>query len=125
MSNGPPQHNGMALDLHVHTAIGSSDCHLSLARLAEAAYQVGIHGFAVAEHDTSWAPEHLERYRQETGLFVCAGREWPTNWGHVIALGLDHELEDVRRLDDLRRLADEAHGYRSPAPAVPFFPRAW
>jgi len=124
MTNLSPQPNGMALDLHVHTSIGSSDCHLSLARLTEAAHQVGIHGIAVTEHDTSWAPEHLERYRQESGLFVCAGREWPTNWGHVIALGLDHELEDVRRLDDLRRLADEAHGYLILAHPFRFFPSA-
>jgi hypothetical protein len=124
MPNVTPQSNGMALDLHVHTVIGSSDCHLSLDRLAEAACQVGIHGFAVAEHDTSWAPERLSSYRRESGLFVCAGREWPTNWGHVIALGLDHKLEDVRRLDDLRRLADEAGGYLILAHPFRFFPSA-
>ena len=122
MTNVTPQPNGMALDLHVHTAIGSNDCHLSLARLTEAAHQVGIHGIAVIEHDAAWAPERLACYRQESGLFVCAGREWPTNWGHVIALGLDHELEDIRRLEDLRRLADEAGGYLILAHPFRFFP---
>ena len=112
----------MALDLHVHTAIGSSDCHLSLDRLTEAAHQVGIQGFAVMEHDTSWAPERVDCYRRESGLFVCAGREWPSNWGHVIAFGLDHELEDIRRLEDLRRLADEAGGYLILAHPFRFFP---
>ena len=112
----------MALDLHVHTSIGSRDCNLSLPRLAEAACQVGIHGFAVMEHDSSWAPERVDCYRQESGLFVCAGREWPTNWGHVIALGLDHELVDIRRLEDLRRLADEAGGYLILAHPFRFFP---
>jgi len=112
----------MALDLHVHTCIGSNDCYLSLARLTEAACQVGIQGFAITEHDTSWPPERLACYRQESGLFVCAGREWPTNWGHVIALGLDHELEDIRRLEDLRRLADEAGGYLILAHPFRFFP---
>ena len=122
MTNVTPQPNGMALDLHVHTAVGSDDCHLSLERLTEAARQVGIQGFAVTEHDTAWAPEHLARYRQESGLFVCAGREWPTNWGHVIALGLDHQLEDIRRLEDLRRLADEAGAYLILAHPFRFFP---
>jgi predicted metal-dependent phosphoesterase TrpH len=122
MTNPSPQPNEMALDLHVHTSIGSKDCNLSLDRLTEAAYQVGIHGFAVTEHDTSWTPEHLERYRQESGLFVCAGREWPTNWGHVIALGLDYKLEDIRRLEELRRLADEANGYLILAHPFRFFP---
>ncbi len=124
MSNPSPQPNGMALDLHVHTSVGSKDCSLSLPRLAEAARQVGIHGFAVIEHDSAWPPEHLERYRQESGLFVCAGREWPTSWGHVIALGLDHDLEDVRQLEDLRRLADEAGGYLILAHPFRFFPGA-
>ena len=114
----------MALDLHIHTSIGSTDCNLSLARLSEAAYQVGIHGFAITEHDTSWTPEDLERYRQESGLFVCAGREWATNWGHVIALGLDREMQDIRQLEELRRLADEAGGYLILAHPFRFFPGA-
>jgi len=114
----------MALDLHVHTSIGSMDSDLSLARLAEAAHQVGIHGFAITEHDTSWSPESLEHYRQESGLFVCAGREWSTNWGHVIALGLDHEVQDIRQLEELRRLADEAGGYLILAHPFRFFPGA-
>jgi hypothetical protein len=122
MMSSLPQPNGMALDLHVHTSVGSRDCNLPLLRLTEAAYQVGIQGFAVTEHDTSWAPENLERYRQESGLFVCAGREWPTNWGHVIALGLDPDLEDIRRMEDLRRLADEAGGYLILAHPFRFFP---
>jgi predicted metal-dependent phosphoesterase TrpH len=112
----------MALDLHVHTSVGSRDCNLPLLRLTEAAHQVGIQGFVVTEHDASWAPETLERYRQESGLFVCAGREWPTNWGHVIALGLDPDLEDIRRMEDLRRLADEAGGYLILAHPFRFFP---
>jgi len=114
----------MALDLHVHTAVGSKDCHLSLTRLSEAAYQVGIQGFAITEHDTAWPPENLACYRRQSGLFVCACREWPTNWGHVIALGLDHELEDIRRLEDLRHLADEANGYLIMAHPFRFFPGA-
>jgi len=122
MMSSLPQPNGMALDLHVHTSVGSRDCNLPLLRLTEAAHQVGIQGFAVTEHDTSWAPENLERYRQESGLFVCAGREWPTNWGHVIALGLDPDLEDIRRMEDLRRLADEAGGYLILAHPFRFFP---
>ena len=122
MTNVTPQSNGMALDLHVHTAIGSDDCRLSLERLTEAAHQVGINGIAVIEHDTAWAPEHLACYRQESGLFVCAGREWPTNWGHIIALGLDPELQDIRRLEDLRRVADEAGGYLILAHPFRFFP---
>jgi hypothetical protein len=122
MSNSSPQSNGMALDLHVHTVIGSTDCHLSLERLAEAARLVGIQGFAVAEHDAAWDPDQLRCYRQDSGLFVCAGREWPTNWGHVIAFGLDHTLEDIRRLEDLRRLADEAGGYLILAHPFRFFP---
>ena len=122
MMSSLPQPNGMALDLHVHTSVGSRDCNLPLLRLTEAAHQVGIQGFAVTEHDTSWAPENLERYRQESGLFVCAGREWPTNSGHVIALGLDPDLEDIRRMEDLRRLADEAGGYLILAHPFRFFP---
>jgi len=122
MTSSFPQPNGMALDLHVHTAIGSDDCRLSLERLTEAARQVGIHGIAVIEHDTAWEPERLACYRHESGLFVCAGREWPTNWGHIIALGLDPELQDIRRLEDLRRIADEAGGYLILAHPFRFFP---
>ena len=124
MSNVSAPPNGMALDLHVHSAVGSKDCHLSLARLAEAAHHVGIQGFVVSEHDASWALESVACYRRQSGLFVCACREWPTNWGHVIALGLDRVLEDIRRLEELRRLADEANGYLILAHPFRFFPGA-
>ena len=70
MTNVTPQPNGMALDLHVHTAIGSDDCHLSLARLTEAAHQVGIDGIAVTEHDTACDTVRLELFRVVIVFFV-------------------------------------------------------
>src|SRR3989304_4539875 len=69
--------NGMALDLHVHTAIGSSDCHLSLARLTEAAYQVGIQGFPPRARGHGWGGgrrrEELRRRADEArGYLILA-----------------------------------------------------
>jgi predicted metal-dependent phosphoesterase TrpH len=95
----------MVVDMHVHTSVGSPDSNLTPPRLLEAAREVGLDGLVVAEHDGAWPGERLELFRQESGLFVCSGREWETDFGHIIVLGLDSEAQEIERVGDLHRLA--------------------
>jgi predicted metal-dependent phosphoesterase TrpH len=95
----------MVVDMHVHTSVGSPDSNLTPPRLLEAAREVGLDGVVVAEHDGAWPGERLELFRQESGLFVCSGREWETDFGHIIVLGLDSEAQEIERVGDLHRLA--------------------
>ncbi len=112
----------MVVDMHVHTSVGSADSNLAPPRLLEAAREVGLDGLLIAEHDDPWASERLERFRQESGLFVCSSREWETDFGHIIVLGLDRDVQGIERAKELRRLALAAGGFMILAHPFRFFP---
>lgn len=122
MTNAPAGLTGMVVDLHVHTAFGSEDSDLTPPRLLEAVYEVGLDGLVIVEHSTPWPYERLERFRRDSGLFVCTAREWDTEVGHVIALGLSPDLPAVKRLDELRRLVLAEGGFLILAHPFRFFP---
>lgn len=113
---------GTIIDMHIHTIVGSMDSDLSPRRLAEAARQVGLTGVAITEHLHPWQPEEAERFRQESGLFVVNAREWNTDVGHVIVLGLDPAVRGVARVRDLRRACQEAGAFMILAHPFRYFP---
>jgi len=112
----------MVVDMHVHTSIGSPDSNLTPPRLLEVAREVGLDGLVITEHDAPWASERLERFRQESGLFVCSGREWETDFGHIIVLGLDSEAQEIKRAAELHRLARAQGAFVILAHPFRFFP---
>lgn len=112
----------MVVDMHIHTAIGSPDSNLTPPRLLAAAREVGLDGLVITEHDAAWPRERLERFRQESGLFVCSSREWETDFGHIIALGLHCDIEGIQRAKELRRLALAEGGLMILAHPFRFFP---
>jgi predicted metal-dependent phosphoesterase TrpH len=112
----------MLVDLHVHTSIGSPDSNLTPQRLLEAAHEVGLDGLVITEHNDPWTGERLERFRQESGLFVCSGREWETDFGHIIVLGLNSDAQGIGRAEELRRLVLAEGGFMILAHPFRFFP---
>lgn len=128
MTNVPQRPPGMLVDLHVHTSIGSTDSGLTPPRLLEAAYEVGLDGVAITEHTTPWSSEQLEELRRMSevdrpgGLFICGGREWPTEYGHIIALGLGSNASGIQTADELRRAVDAVGGFLIVAHPFRFFP---
>ncbi len=100
---------GSIVDLHIHTIVGSLDSDVSPKRLAETAKAAGLTGVALTEHMSQWLPDEADHLRLESGLFVFNGREWSTDMGHIIVLGLDRELRGLSRARDLRR-ACQANG---------------
>ncbi len=118
----------MVVDLHVHTSIGSMDSGLTPPRLLESACEVGLDGLAITEHTTPWSAERLEELRRASeaacppGLFICGGREWPTDYGHIIALGLDSDVGDIHATEELRRVTDAAGGFLILTHPFRFFP---
>ena len=112
----------MVVDMHVHTSIGSADSNLAPPRLLEAAREVGLDGLVITEHDVPWPREQMERFRQESGLFVCGGLEYSTEFGHIIVLGLDRDMPGIERAEELRRLAQAQGGFMILAHPFRFFP---
>ncbi len=98
---------GSIVDLHIHTIVGSMDSDISPKRLAEAAKAAGLTGVALTEHMSQWLPDEADRFRLESGLFVFNAREWSSDMGHIIVLGLDREVRGLAGARDLRRACQE------------------
>ncbi len=94
---------GSIVDLHIHTIVGSMDSDVSPKRLVETAKAAGLTGVALTEHMSQWLPDEADHLRLESGLFVFNGREWSTDMGHIIVLGLDREVRGLAHARDLRR----------------------
>ena len=122
MTDQPKKPKGMVVDMHVHTSIGSPDSNLTPPRLADIARDIGLDGLVIAEHETPWPREQLESFRQQTGLFVCSTREWDTDFGHIIVLGLNRDAAGIERADDLQRLARDQSTFVILAHPFRFFP---
>ncbi len=110
------------LDLHIHTTWGSWDSGLSPHRLGDAMNKAGLTGAATAEHLRPWPEGEVMRFREETGLFLVAAREWETDMGHIISLGLPEKVGPVYRAEHLRRVADEYGGLLILAHPFRYFP---
>jgi hypothetical protein len=100
------------IDMHMHTLLGAYDSSLQPEELAREATRVGLSGVNITEHDRLWDLHALRRFReQQAQLFVNNGMEVTTDLGHVIAVGLPVYAPGIRRLVELRRVADEAGAY--------------
>lgn len=86
-------------DLHVHTQ-ASFDAKGSVLDLAMEARERGLHGFAVTDHNTVPDPEELRLAMEQTGLVILSGSEVSTVEGHVLALGVETEVEKGHSLED-------------------------
>ncbi len=113
---------GSIIDMHIHTIVGSMDSDISPKRLAEAARAVGLSGVAITEHVSQWLPEEVERFREESGLFVFNAREWSTDMGHIIVLGLPAEVRGIHRARDLRQVCQDYGAYMILCHPFRYFP---
>ncbi len=113
---------GTIIDLHIHTMVGSMDSDISPRRLAESAKAAGLTGVGLTEHMTPWPADEVERFRRESGLFVFTTREWSTEMGHIVVLGLDREVRGITRARDLHRACEENGGYMILCHPFRYFP---
>jgi hypothetical protein len=98
--------------MHMHTVLGAYDSSLRPDDLADEATRVGLTGVNITEHDRLWDRHTLSSFREaRPHLFVSNGMEVSTDMGHVIAVGLHEYFPGIRRLAELRRVADEVGAY--------------
>ncbi len=103
---------GTIIDMHMHTVLGAYDSSLKPEALAEEAKKVGLTGVNITEHDRIWDQFTLDRYKEaQAPLFVNNGMEVSTDMGHILAIGLKGYAPGIRRLAELRRVADEVGGF--------------
>ena len=93
------------IDLHTHSTVGSADSEIQPEALVKQAKEVGLTGVAITEHVAPWSDEDTQRYCRECGLFLYNAREWETDAGHIITIGLSR---DMRGISSARELAEVA-----------------
>ena len=113
---------GSIIDLHIHTIVGSMDSDIAPKRLAEAAKAAGLTGVAITEHLSQWLPDEAERFRKESELLVFNAREWSTDMGHIIVLGLDRGVRGVAKARELRQLCQENGAFMIMCHPFRYFP---
>lgn len=77
---------GTALDLHVHTTVGSLDSSLRPEVLAASLHAEGLDGALIAEHLAPWPERVAEEHRRE-GQLLIAGIELAFGADHLLVLG--------------------------------------
>lgn len=105
---------GFRFDLHVHTE-HSRDARGTVMNAARAAKAVGLHGFAVTDHNTVAGHRHIARAAHETGLAIIPGVEVSTTSGHVLVYGVTDAPETGLSLEQLTRWARDHGGVAVPA----------
>jgi len=110
------------IDLHVHTIKGSMDSDISPRRLVERALGMGLTGVALTEHLSPWPVEEVEGLRRESGLFIVNAKEWATDMGHIIVIGLGREAKNIQRVQQLREVAQAQGAYMILAHPFRYFP---
>ncbi len=113
---------GTTVDMHVHTIVGSMDSDISPKRLGEQAIAVGLTGIALTEHLHQWPADEVEHFRQEYGVFVFNAREWSTDMGHCVTLGLPRDVRGIHRARDLRAACDDYGAYMVICHPFRYFP---
>ncbi len=103
---------GSVLDMHLHSAVASSDSTLDPQRLPQLGPEAGLTGANVCEHDKMWEPPAREAYREaHTDFLVNFGMEVSTDLGHMLAIGLPSYISGIRRAERLRRELDAVGGF--------------
>jgi predicted metal-dependent phosphoesterase TrpH len=110
------------IDLHIHTSKGSMDSGLTPPRMVEQARALGLRGMALAEHDKTWPQEEVDSLCQESGLLIINAREWSTNLGHIIVLGLDPLVRNIMQVQQLHEVAQAQEAFMIMAHPFRYFP---
>lgn len=100
------------LDMHVHSAVASSDSTLDPHKLPGLGREAGLTGVNISEHDKMWDRHLRAAYRAEhTDFFVNFSMEVSTDLGHMIAIGLPAYVGGIRRAEKLREELDAVGGF--------------
>jgi len=99
-----------AIDLHTHTRHGSNCSYSEPRQVIQRAKEVGLDGVCITEHNAPWEEDALARLSAETGFALFGGVEVGTEVGDVLVFGAVNSILPGRRIEELRRLVDEAGG---------------
>lgn len=103
------KHPLIAFDMHLHTTRHSPDGRMNPFSLVRHAYDLGLAGVVITEHDWQWSEEELDELRAATpGILILSGVEVSAYEGHFLCYG----VTDARKLPkaiSVKELCTEVH----------------
>ena len=100
----------MKFDLHIHTVVGSSDSSLGVEQLISESKRIGLDGVCLTEHGGGWSSDKVHQLFNDSGLVVIPALEVNTEFGHVIAIGLESHIPGIHKIDFLRNVINQRDG---------------
>ncbi len=99
----------IAFDMHLHTRRHSPDSVINPFALVRHAYDLGLSGVVITEHDWLWSEEELDELRAATpSVQVYAGIEVSAYDGHFLCYGV-HDASKFPKGIHLKDLCSEVH----------------
>ncbi|MFH1091759.1 MAG: PHP domain-containing protein [Pseudomonadota bacterium] len=105
------EHNGLILDLHLHSHPASPCSSAPVDRLIAEAKRIGLDGLCLTDHNHVWPPEKVEDLRQKHGFLILRGNEITTGQGDMLVFGLEKDIQGIIPLADLRAEVLRAGGF--------------
>ena len=98
-------------DLHIHTTKGSSDSSLTPEDLILEADLLGLHGLCLTEHSGPWDRHEFKKFASLHNVVLIRAMEVETDYGHMLAFGLDSYKAGYNKASQLRKAATSAGGF--------------
>lgn len=83
----------MIVDLHVHTR-RSLDACIRPEKVVQIARRAGLSGIAITDHDTLQGAIDVQAANSDDGFLVILGAEYRTDCGDIVALFIEHEIDE-------------------------------
>ena len=98
-------------DLHIHTTKGSSDSSLTPEDLILEADRLGLRGLCLTEHSGPWDRHEFKQFASLHNVVLIRAMEVETDFGHMLAFGMDRYQAGYNKAAELRKAATAAGGY--------------
>ncbi len=99
----------ITFDMHLHTSRHSPDGQSNPFSLARHAWELGLTGIIITEHDWLWCDEELDELRAATpGLQIYSGVEVSAYEGHFLCYGITDPMKLSKGIA-LKDLCTEVH----------------
>ncbi len=98
-------------DLHIHTTKGSSDSSLTPEDLILEADRLGLRGLCLTEHSGPWDRHEFTKFASLHNVVLIRAMEVETDFGHMLAFGMDRYQAGYNKAAELRKAATAAGGY--------------
>jgi len=104
----------MVIDMHIHTSF--SPCSvINIPDLVERAYESGLDGICITDHDTTASKNIFGERLEHRGLCIIVGMEYTTSRGDFLIFGPAEYVPEGMEAEDLIGWARKEGGVAIPA----------